>query len=651
MGASTLQMLLDGEATRDAVVGAFRAHLGRAMAGDVALFAYAGHGSEEPAPPEIAHLEPTGRIQTLMFHDCNRRVDGTAAARPGRQGAQPAARRGRGQRPARRRHPRLLPLRRRHPRPVRPDAGLDPGRRQRRGRLAGPRRGGRHAAALDGVRARRAGVVERATATARRPRRLPLVRDGQGAPGRRGDAWSVLRRPRRRPRRAGHAHHLPLVADDGAGAGGADRPGPAPGAVPARSRRVGRMRCSSTVPSQPVAASFTVSRGVDGWEVDAGHRPRPSRPGRRRGVRAGVHGAGRRAGGRGARHGRRRRSLERRADRVGARRRRLRRRRRRRPAAARRGPARSVGRSGAGRPATWRHRRRRRRRARRGRRGDRLGRRPTARRRRTSGRSIPSTGSAGAVRLRVAVPEPGIVEIRRADGSLVASPLSGVGVTRGCGAPRGRPSRARRPVGAGQVARRPPVAARRRRDPRRLRRRWRARPADRPIAGRWRQTAATSSRTSRGADGSWQPPRVFVELRNRDRRRPLRGRARPHRSLPLPRRAADRAPRTRPLVRPVVGRPDPGVPAGWAPGRPGGGGAGLAQGRRQRRRLRRHRPSTSPRSTSRRRAVRPSAGRRATPSSGSPHEPTAATSRRRTRRPPWLAGPPRPSPSTPAVPH
>ena len=30
------------------------------------------------------------------------------------------------------------------------------------------------------------------------------------------------------------------------------------------------MRCSSTVPSQPVAASFTVSRGVDGWEVDAG---------------------------------------------------------------------------------------------------------------------------------------------------------------------------------------------------------------------------------------------------------------------------------------------------------------------------------------------------------------------------------------------
>ena len=51
-------------------------HLGQARAGDVALFAYAGHGSEEPAPPEIADLEPTGRIQTLMFHDCNRRVGG-----------------------------------------------------------------------------------------------------------------------------------------------------------------------------------------------------------------------------------------------------------------------------------------------------------------------------------------------------------------------------------------------------------------------------------------------------------------------------------------------------------------------------------------------------------------------------------------------
>ncbi|MET0145584.1 MAG: caspase family protein [Ilumatobacteraceae bacterium] len=71
-----LRLLLDAEATRDAVVEAFRAHLGQAGPDDVALFAYAGHGSEEPAPPEVADVEPTGRIQTLILHDCNRRVGG-----------------------------------------------------------------------------------------------------------------------------------------------------------------------------------------------------------------------------------------------------------------------------------------------------------------------------------------------------------------------------------------------------------------------------------------------------------------------------------------------------------------------------------------------------------------------------------------------
>jgi hypothetical protein len=68
--------LYDEEATRDAVAAGFRDHLGQAGAGDVALFAYAGHGSEEPAPTEVSHLEPTGRIQTLLLHDCGRRVGG-----------------------------------------------------------------------------------------------------------------------------------------------------------------------------------------------------------------------------------------------------------------------------------------------------------------------------------------------------------------------------------------------------------------------------------------------------------------------------------------------------------------------------------------------------------------------------------------------
>lgn len=71
-----LLVLCDDEAPRDAVVDAFRTHLGAAGPGDVALFAFFGHGSEEPAPPEIAALEPTGRLQTLLLHDCGRRVDG-----------------------------------------------------------------------------------------------------------------------------------------------------------------------------------------------------------------------------------------------------------------------------------------------------------------------------------------------------------------------------------------------------------------------------------------------------------------------------------------------------------------------------------------------------------------------------------------------
>ena len=86
-----LRMLHDAEATRDAVVGGVPRAPRPSRAGDVALFAYAGHGSEEPAPAEIADLEPTGRIQTLMLHDCGRRIDGKLRAGPRRQGAQPCS--------------------------------------------------------------------------------------------------------------------------------------------------------------------------------------------------------------------------------------------------------------------------------------------------------------------------------------------------------------------------------------------------------------------------------------------------------------------------------------------------------------------------------------------------------------------------------
>ena len=53
-----LKTLKNGEATRQAVVDAFRGHLGQAKKGDVALFYYSGHGSQEQAPEEFWKLEP-----------------------------------------------------------------------------------------------------------------------------------------------------------------------------------------------------------------------------------------------------------------------------------------------------------------------------------------------------------------------------------------------------------------------------------------------------------------------------------------------------------------------------------------------------------------------------------------------------------------
>src|SRR5262245_54556237 len=54
--ALRIRTLLDQEATREAVIAAFRTHLGQAGPEDVALFCYSGHGSQEQAPPEFWHL-------------------------------------------------------------------------------------------------------------------------------------------------------------------------------------------------------------------------------------------------------------------------------------------------------------------------------------------------------------------------------------------------------------------------------------------------------------------------------------------------------------------------------------------------------------------------------------------------------------------
>lgn len=64
-----IRTLADEAATRDAVIAGFTEHLARARAGDVALFYYSGHGSQEPAPEEFWHLEPDRRNETLVLWD------------------------------------------------------------------------------------------------------------------------------------------------------------------------------------------------------------------------------------------------------------------------------------------------------------------------------------------------------------------------------------------------------------------------------------------------------------------------------------------------------------------------------------------------------------------------------------------------------
>lgn len=64
-----LKVLLNEQATRQAVIEGFRSHLGQAQEGDVALFFYAGHGSQEPAPEEFWHLEPDRLDETLVCYD------------------------------------------------------------------------------------------------------------------------------------------------------------------------------------------------------------------------------------------------------------------------------------------------------------------------------------------------------------------------------------------------------------------------------------------------------------------------------------------------------------------------------------------------------------------------------------------------------
>ena len=68
------RILLNQEATRDAVITGFREYLGRARQDDIVLFAFSGHGSQEPALQKYSHLEPDELNETLVCWDS--RLDG-----------------------------------------------------------------------------------------------------------------------------------------------------------------------------------------------------------------------------------------------------------------------------------------------------------------------------------------------------------------------------------------------------------------------------------------------------------------------------------------------------------------------------------------------------------------------------------------------
>ena len=59
--AAQILTLADGQATREGVVAGFRSHLAQAGKGDIALFSYSGHGSQELPPTEFALRRRVGQ--------------------------------------------------------------------------------------------------------------------------------------------------------------------------------------------------------------------------------------------------------------------------------------------------------------------------------------------------------------------------------------------------------------------------------------------------------------------------------------------------------------------------------------------------------------------------------------------------------------
>ena len=67
-----VEVLKDGDATRDNVIRQFRQHLGRARAGDVAVFQYCGHGGQSASASAFREFDLTGLDEGLVCVDSRR---------------------------------------------------------------------------------------------------------------------------------------------------------------------------------------------------------------------------------------------------------------------------------------------------------------------------------------------------------------------------------------------------------------------------------------------------------------------------------------------------------------------------------------------------------------------------------------------------
>jgi hypothetical protein len=74
--AASIVTLTDDQATREGVVSGFRSHLAQAGKGDIVLFAYSGHGSQELPGSEFAFGDASGKIQNLLLFDAGHDTGG-----------------------------------------------------------------------------------------------------------------------------------------------------------------------------------------------------------------------------------------------------------------------------------------------------------------------------------------------------------------------------------------------------------------------------------------------------------------------------------------------------------------------------------------------------------------------------------------------